>query len=347
MSRLIIHAVLAALTLVTVNGCTGTTGITGGESPGDRLKLPPDLSPDKTSTLMSIPGEATADDQQSDTGPVLPKPDGVTVHRDGNDRWLEVQAPPSKVWQWIEDFVKKSGLHIAHSDPRLGLLETDWLFTAKPLTHGVFAPVVADRSAASVADRYLIRLEEGTQAGSTDIFIAHRRVARNDQGEWRLRGEDPFLEAEFMRALLVDLGGRKAASLQRIAQGDTSAAQPQLRRLDDKTPVLVLHDHFFEAWRRVGLALDRAGFTVVDRDRSARHYFVRYDTRAELGPKDKGFWETLAFWRNDIPDTVEKYRIDLTEDASDTQVTVHRFDGTPAAQDIAGKMLGLLEDKLR
>lgn len=347
MSRPILHAALAALLLTGLIGCTSTHEIVGGDSPGDRLKLPPDLSPEKSSTLMSIPGEAAAGEQKSDTGPVLLKPDGITVHRDGRDRWLEVQAPPGKVWQWVSDFVKKNGLPVAHSDPRLGLLETDWLYSAKPLTHGVFAPAVVDRSAASVADRYLIRLEEGAQAGTTDIFIAHRRVARNDQDEWRLRGEDPFLEAEFMRALLVDLGGRRAASLQRVVQGDTTAAQPQLRRLDDKTPVLVLHDHFFEAWRRVGLALDRAGFTVVDRDRSARHYFVRYDTRAESGPKDKGFWETLAFWRNDIPDTVEKYRIDLTEDASDTQVTVHQLGGTPADEDIAGKMLALLEEKLR
>ena len=39
---------------------------------------------------------------------------------------------------------------------------------------------------------------------------------------------------------------------------------------------LVVDDQFDRAWRRVGLALDRIGFTVVDRDRSRGVYFVRF-----------------------------------------------------------------------
>ena len=46
----------------------------------------------------------------------------------------------------------------------------------------------------------------------------------------------------------------------------------------DGRPVVQIAEPFDRAWRRVGLALDRTGFTVEDRDRSAGTYFVRYVT---------------------------------------------------------------------
>lgn len=350
MSRLI-FILFAMLGLIAVTGCMSGTKPTDSESPTELLKLPPDLSPEKRSTAMAIPGVAAAStragEQQSNAEPVLPKPPNVTLRQDGRERWLVVQAPPDQVWRSVEDFVKQHKLEMARSDSRLGVMETAWRYSAMPLNRDVFTPSKIDRAAASVADRYVIRLEEGVKPGTTEVFIAHRCVARDPQGDWRLRDADPFLEAEFMRALLISLGGEGAPSATRLAQGDASATRPQMQRLDDGTPALVLRDQFFKAWRGVGLALDRAGFTVVDRDRSTRHYFVRYDTRAEQGPKDKGFWNTVTFWRKDIPDTVEKYRIDLTEAPGGTQVTVHRFDGTPANQDIAGIILGLIEEQLR
>jgi outer membrane protein assembly factor BamC len=41
-------------------------------------------------------------------------------------------------------------------------------------------------------------------------------------------------------------------------------------------PVVLIDEGFDRAWRRVGLSLDRTGFTVEDRDRSKGTYFVRY-----------------------------------------------------------------------
>lgn len=150
------------------------------------------------------------------------------------------------------------------------------------------------------------------------------------------------------RALVVSSGNDEAPSSARRVQADTSAAQqPQLQQLEDGTSVLVLHEGFFAAWRRIGLALDRAGFTVVDRNRSAQHYFVRYDSRAERKPKEEGFWDTVVFWRDDIPDTVEKYRIALTEVDDTTQVTVQPSDGTSPTPGTADTILGLIEDHLR
>ena len=61
-----------------------------------------------------------------------------------------------------------------------------------------------------------------------------------------------------------------------------------------------MEEPFDRAWRRVGLALDRIGFTVEDRDRAQGLYFVRYvDPDADNKSPSKGFLSRLAFWRSD------------------------------------------------
>ena len=52
--------------------------------------------------------------------------------------------------------------------------------------------------------------------------------------------------------------------------------------------------------RRVGLALDRVGFTVEDRDRTQGLYFVRYvDPAQDQGGEKKGFFSRLFSFGSD------------------------------------------------
>jgi outer membrane protein assembly factor BamC len=64
---------------------------------------------------------------------------------------------------------------------------------------------------------------------------------------------------------------------------------------------LLLNDQFDRAWRRVGLALDRIGFVIEDKDRSNGLFFVRYaDVDIDDTPKKKkGLLDTLKFWGDD------------------------------------------------
>lgn len=61
-----------------------------------------------------------------------------------------------------------------------------------------------------------------------------------------------------------------------------------------------VHEPFDRVWRRVGLALDRVGFTVEDRDRSKGLYYVRYvdqDKDAKNTPeKQKGFFRENVYF---------------------------------------------------
>ena len=88
-------------------------------------------------------------------------------------------------------------------------------------------------------------------------------------------------------------------------------------------PEAVLIDEPFDrAWRRVGVALDRAGFEVADRDRSQGIFMIRYldpDYEAKM-KSEQGFFTNL-FSKAKAIDPVE-YRLRLTPEGDKTRVTV-------------------------
>jgi outer membrane protein assembly factor BamC len=77
-------------------------------------------------------------------------------------------------------------------------------------------------------------------------------------------------------------------------RGQRARANPGSRACAtvNNAPVVQLDENFDRAWRRVGLALDRTGFTVEDRDRSQGMYFVRY-VEPTVDKKEPGFFGKL------------------------------------------------------
>ena len=77
-----------------------------------------------------------------------------------------------------------------------------------------------------------------------------------------------------LRRLMVRFGVQEERAKTQVAV----AAEPSRAALrkGEGGGTLALNEQFDRAWRRVGLALDRVGFTVEDRDRSKGVYFVRY-----------------------------------------------------------------------
>jgi outer membrane protein assembly factor BamC len=114
---------------------------------------------------------------------------------------------------------------------------------------------------------------------------------------------------------------------------------------------LQVQEPFDRAWRRVGLALDRIGFTVEDRDRAQGLYFVRYvdpDADSRSG-KDEGFFSKLAFWRSSDKPAVggSEYKLRVQGQAEGSTVTVLTKDGAVDKSATAKRMLGLLQQELR
>lgn len=344
---------LALALLAALGGCS----LFGGEEDPveqrrEALKLPPDLSMEQRQDALRVPGETQggAVTASGAGGTVVPQPRRVSVQRVGGDRWITVDAPPRRVWGWLGDYLEARGVAVARRQETLGILETEWLFTRKPVTRGAFAPTLPGPERATVADRYLLRVEPGRNDGTTDVFVAHRRTARQSDDGWRLLGPDPFLEAEVLRGLMVYLGVEAEDSFQRVASAQPTGEGAELGRGDDGRLRIRLPGGFFDAWRRVGLALDRAAFTVTRRERAERFVEFRYDTRARTGPEEQGFFESLAFWRDEpIPPTVERFRLSFAEAAGGeaTRVTLLHANGDTVSTELSEEILGLLAEQIR
>jgi outer membrane protein assembly factor BamC len=166
---------------------------------------------------------------------------------------------------------------------------------------------------------------------------------------WQPRPAEPELEAEMLRRLMVRLGVEESRSKTMLAN-EKPQDRAKLTRAVDGAGTLTIQESFDRAWRRVGLALDRVGFTVEDRDRSQGMYYVRYiDPEAGAKKKDeKGWLDKLAFWKSDKGvDSKTQYRIHVLGDGPDSNVRVLTREGGVDNSETARKILGLLHEQLK
>jgi outer membrane protein assembly factor BamC len=337
------------------------------------LEVPPDLSQVARDERFLVPdaagkGSATFSAYSADRTPaaqaqntaILPQVDKVRVERSGSQRWLVVALPPDKLWDTIKDFWQETGFIINLERPEAGLMETDWAENRAKIPDDIIRRTIGGLLdtlySTGERDKFRTRLEAGSEPGTTDVFISHRGMeevytssAREDT-RWQPRAADPELEAEMLRRLMVRLGSEEKRAEVSLA---ASKAEPRakLAKANDGSGTLEVYERFDRAWRRVGLALDRVGFTVEDRDRSRGLYFVRYvDPEADNATKkDQGLFAKLAFWKSKEPPASSKvqYRIYVAEAGTQSTVTVLSAEGGTDKSDTARKILALLSQQLQ
>ncbi len=333
---------------------------------GPALELPPDLTTPRYDDRFSVSTASGLAAQQAGgktrEAEFLATAPNARVARAGNERWLVVKASPEQAWDVSRRFWADTGFVLAVEQPALGLMETDWAENRADIpadalrrTLGQFADIFYTTYK---RDKFRTRVERGAEAGTVEIYIAHRGMeqvptAKIDNSSpaafaWALMPPSPDLEAEMLTRLMIGFGATEPQAIAAVAQ---AAAQPDRARVEkgaDGVPKLVVDESFDRAWRRVGLALDRSGFTVVDRDRSTGVYYVRYaDPDAEIGKKDQGWLAKLAFWRKDEVEKPEQYRIAVVEAAPRSLVTVQDTKGAPDKSPTSDRILGLLRDQLK
>lgn len=336
------------------------------------LEVPPDLTsptrddrfvvPDTggkgAATFSAYSGERTQATQQSSA--ILPNVDKVRVERSGNQRWLVINETPDKLWGQVKDFWQETGFLINLEVPEAGVMETDWAENRAKIGDGfirnILGKVLDSLYSTAERDKFRTRLEKGTEPGTTEIYISHRGMYEiyvsegKDQTRWQPREADPELEAEMLRRLMVRFGSDDRRSQIEMAEAKNRPAErAKLARAANGSGALEVQESFDRAWRRVGLALDRVGFTVEDRDRSKGLYFVRYvDPESDSRNKDPGLLSKLAFWKSSAPDPQTKYRVFVKDGGGAlTSVQVLSAEGGIDQSDTGKKILALLFDQLK
>ncbi len=337
------------------------------------LEIPPDLTQLTKDDRFSVPdragkGSATfsayAQDRANANTPgaqesaVLPKVDVARMERSGSQRWLVVRMSNDKIWENLKDFWQETGFIIKVERPEAGVMETDWAENRAKLPDDFIrrslGKVLDSLYSTGERDKFRTRLEPGSEAGTVEVYISHRAMEEvytstaKDDTRWQPKAADPELEAEMLRRFMVRLGTEEQKATQALA---TPKAAEQAKIVRAATSAqLELQDRFDRAWRRVGLALDRVGFMVEDRDRAKGLYFVRYiDSDADAKKKDPGMLSKLAFWRDSKDNSADKtrYRVYVKDMNNLSTVQVLNGEGKEETSETTQRILTLLHEQLK
>jgi outer membrane protein assembly factor BamC len=344
------------------------------------LEIPPDLTSPTRDNRYTIPDTVTAtssatlstyEAQRRDAKPaaavsatsaVLPTVDRMHIERAGTQRWLVVEdMTPDKLWPVVRDFWQENGFLIKTEAPDIGVMETDWVESRANIPQGgirgLLSKAFDSMYSTSERDKYRTRLDRGADGKSTEVYISHRGMVevyttRETQNPgspgstaWQPREPDPGLEAEFLRRLMMRLGAQEEKARTLTASAIPAQQRAEIKKGLDGAELLEVFEPFDRVWRRVGLALDRVGFTVEDRDRQKGIYFVRYaDPDSEKDTRT-----ILQKWFTSDPKVkAEQYRVQISQGANTTsQVNVLNKDGARDNSRTAQRILALLHEQLK
>ena len=336
-----------SVVLVSLVGCSavglGSKRIDyrAGAEQAPTLEIPPDLSTPETDSRYKVAdgdGESVASYSDYAKGSaaspahggvassVLPAVKGVSLERNGAQRWLLVKDSAQNVWPVVMAFLHETGLSIKSEDMAAGIIETDWAENRASIPQGVIRSTIGKvfdgMYSSNQLDQYRVRLERAKDDVGTEIYITHRGKeemleADGSGSKWQTRESDPALEAEMLQRLMVRFGGTTPAQAA-AASGETSQASTgtaNLLEIFDGSSVIVINDAFDKSWRRVGLAIERAGLVVEDKDREKGVYFLR------TAQAEKGWLDTLQFWKDDADSNV-RYRVNVKDGGASCEVSV-------------------------
>ena len=352
----VLHIGMLGVVLVMLAGCN-TLGLgskridyRSGAEQTPVLEVPPDLTAPSRDERYRVPqgddeSVATFSDYNKDgasatqgrrAGAVLPEVKNVRLERNGAQRWLAVSDKPENVWAVVKAFLQGSGLTIKSEDQAAGVMETEWAENRAQIpqrgTRNESGKAPDD--GAGERDQYRVRLERGKDGVTTEIYISHRGMievldADKNTSRWQVRPNDPEMEAAMLQRLMLRFGDSETrqGGVSGAAPGESGLGAVRLYEASDGSSIIVVGDAFDRAWRRIGLAIERAGLSIEDKDRAKGIYFLR-PPKAESGWLDK-----MQFWK-DSKNTNMRYRVNIRDGGMGCEVSVTDQNG---ASDNASK----------
>jgi len=251
---------------------------------------------------------------------------------------------------------------LTQDDAAAGVMETDWAENRAKLpqdiVRGSIGRVLDGLYSTGELDKFRTRVERAS--GGTEVYITHRGMVETYTGErrestiWQPRQPDPQLEGEFLSRLMLKLGASEEVAKTAVAATSPAtvgdSATPARARIVAGQPAATLQvdDGFDRAWRRVGVALDRSGFTVEDRDRTQGVYFVRYIDPKFAGKDEPNLFSKLfSFGKKDDAGNPTRYRVVVKSDGERSTVTILNNQGAPENGDVGKRITSLLLDDLK
>src|SRR5690554_1633827 len=353
------------LSALLLSGCSSVNQVLGLEDTvnykstvaGDPLTIPPDLTQANSDVRYTAPaGVTTFSEYAAAQGSrpaagqtqVLPASEGIEVKRDGDMRWLVVHRPAEDIYPQLLEFWNEQGFTIRSDDPRAGLIETDWAENRAKIPEGwirkALGSIIDQVFDSGERERFRTRLER--VGDRTEIYVSHQHMEETPTADgttfkWVFGQEDPGLNAAMLARMMVFLGTDVDRAQQLVTEAEQNPQTPDIRTAEDGTAQLLMDEAFDRAWRRVGVAIDSAGFTVDDRDRSTGDFYVRYlDVDTGVKIEQQNFIGRLFGQRNTAE--AEQYRINVAQQGAGSRVAVLDAQGQVQDTETARRILSVL-----
>ena len=329
------------------------------------LDIPPDLTTSTIQDLYQIPGGVTSlKGYEADGGvggvlensqEVMPVQKEIQVIKDGDQRWLVINATPEQLWSKLREFWLKNGFMIEREDPRIGIMETDWAENRAEIKEGPIRNILGKALdmlySTGTRDKFRIRLERTDQDGVTELYLSHRRMEEVASGEsfvWQPHPAMPELEAELLSRIMSFLGMEATRANTALAGLEGKGIVERARIVDtaEGEKFVLVKEGFPRTWRRTGHALDRVGFTVEDRDRSKGIYYVRYIDPFKDNEQD-GILDKLKFWDGEDQPEEGEYQIRIESHDEVSRIIVLNSEGEQDNSGTAGRILTVLHEQLK
>ena len=126
----------------------------------------PEISPTASASLSTYAKERQGSVVKQDAT-ILPEQPGITVHREGQQQWLVVEAPVEQVWPKVRDFWTSNGFALKRDDPAIGIMETDWLENRADIPQdgirAIFGKYLGMLYSAPTRDKFRVRVERSAE----------------------------------------------------------------------------------------------------------------------------------------------------------------------------------------
>jgi len=345
-----------------------------------QLEIPPDLSGGTLDDQLTVPDMNPAsvasyraysqDNAVRDKRgfiEVLPQLYGVQViEQPGTLPYILVSADTTTTWTVVKKYWENNGIRLRTQEPAIGLMETDWLENLSDLPRtgisGLLDGIIRLTHDSGTRDRYRVRFSrEGDKTGVSIVYSQAEEKAVRDgnnkdpQGfRWQQSDNDnPELQLEMTRriALFISAELRRQNELQQKhgdagASAAASGVRAQLTTADGK-PALAIQGNYSQAWRVLGIGLDKASFALEKQDYNSGTYQVQYQPQSAEKAEKTGFWARL--WGGKKPqkaDNAPRYLIRLADQGDHSIAVVQTLAGKAASDKEARALLETVQSAL-
>lgn len=335
---------ICGLYLIEIAGCSSATIDSQAEystatpRKTSSLILPPGLTAPETNS-----GYKMLDTKQTQDGYVLNQIKDMQIVQGGSERWLVVkQKTVNQVWPMMQAFLNQQGLNPKIQNRNIGLIQTDWTTrnTTVPET-GVRALFdwVGWGNMYSLQSQYMYRINLWQNESDTYVFVTDYQMdevypgcatavnqtikvqpSENQATKWMPVPANPQLELGFLVQFMAFTGLSPEQVKQMVAS--VAAAESAPAEAQIQGTALVIDDQFDRAWWRTGIALERAGLGVADKNRTLGEYYV-YPLQSEVDNPDPGFLSRMfGDDKNSLKMPKAQYTVKLQPAANQTNLTM-------------------------